>query len=334
MSDQVGVRVTEQTHVAEARRTALGQLSGSWSEHDLGRVALLVTELAGNLVKHARQTGEMLLRPLGDYGLEALCLDRGPGMLSVVRCLEDGYSTVGSPGTGLGAALRLSDSFDVFSRQESGTAMVARLTRAGIRQEPGRFELGVVSLPKPGEAVCGDKWVTADLGSRTRVLMVDGLGHGDGAEQASAAAVAEFVRAPEGDLTDVLLRVHQVLVPTRGAAVGIAELDPAKRALSFVGLGNIAGVAICDDASRNLVSHSGTAGYRMHRAQTYQYPWPPGALLVLHSDGCASRWSLDTYPGLIARHPSLVAGVLYRDFCRGRDDVTVLAIRSLSKEQG
>jgi hypothetical protein len=254
-------------------------------------------------------------------------------MSSVVRCLEDGYSTVGSPGTGLGAALRLSDSFDVFSRQESGTAMVARLTRAGARQEPGRFELGVVSLPKPGEVACGDKWAIADLGSRTRILMVDGLGHGDGAEEASGMAVAEFTRAPEGALTEVLLRVHQALVPTRGAAVGIAELDPAMRALSFVGLGNIAGVAITDGASRNLVSHSGTAGYRMARAQTYQYPWPSGALLVLHSDGCASRWSLDSYPGLIARHPSLIAGVLYRDFNRGRDDVTVLAVRNLMETQ-
>lgn len=33
------------------------------------------------------------------------------------------------------------------------------------------------------------------------------------------------------------------------------------------------------------------------------------------------------YPGLLARAPSLIAGVLYRDFCRGRDDTTVLVAR-------
>jgi hypothetical protein len=36
---------------------------------------------------------------------------------------------------------------------------------------------------------------------------------------------------------------------------------------------------------------------------------------------------LDRYPGLFAKHPSLIAGVLYRDFNRGRDDVTVLVAR-------
>jgi hypothetical protein len=50
-------------------------------------------------------------------------------------------------------------------------------------------------------------------------------------------------------------------------------------------------------------------------------------VLVLHSDGLGSSWDFETYPGLIARDPALIAGVLYRDFTRGRDDVTVLAFR-------
>jgi hypothetical protein len=30
---------------------------------------------------------------------------------------------------------------------------------------------------------------------------------------------------------------------------------------------------------------------------------------------------------LLERHPSLIAGVLYRDYARGRDDVTVVLVR-------
>ena len=41
----------------------------------------------------------------------------------------------------------------------------------------------------------------------------------------------------------------------------------------------------------------------------------------------SSRWQIARYPGLPARHPSLVAGVLYRDWSRGRDDVTIVAVR-------
>lgn len=64
----------------------------------------------------------------------------------------------------------------------------------------------------------------------------------------------------------------------------------------------------------------------MRRRQAFTYPWSPDAVVVLHSDGLRTRWRLDAYPGLARRHPSLIAGVLYRDFARRRDDVTVLVV--------
>jgi hypothetical protein len=51
-----------------------------------------------------------------------------------------------------------------------------------------------------------------------------------------------------------------------------------------------------------------------------------GVVVVLYSDGLQTRWRLEAYPGLVRRHPSLIAGVLSRDFARGRDDVTVLVV--------
>jgi hypothetical protein len=50
-------------------------------------------------------------------------------------------------------------------------------------------------------------------------------------------------------------------------------------------------------------------------------------MLVMHSDGLQSRWSLDRYPGLTSHHPALTAAVLYRDFRRERDDTSVVALR-------
>jgi hypothetical protein len=47
----------------------------------------------------------------------------------------------------------------------------------------------------------------------------------------------------------------------------------------------------------------------------------------MHSDGLATRWPIERYPGLPSRHPALVAGVLYRDWSRGHDDVTVVVAR-------
>jgi hypothetical protein len=74
-----------------------------------------------------------------------------------------------------------------------------------------------------------------------------------------------------------------------------------------------------------MVSHNGTVGHQMRRVQEFVYPWPAEALVILHSDGLATQWRL--LPGLAARDPALIAAILYRDFRRGRDDVTVLVAR-------
>ena len=57
------------------------------------------------------------------------------------------------------------------------------------------------------------------------------------------------------------------------------------------------------------------------------YPVPERGLLIMHSDGLQSRWSLEKYAGLVGQHPGVIAGVLYRDYTRGRDDVTVAAVQ-------
>jgi hypothetical protein len=121
--------------------------------------------------------------------------------------------------------------------------------------------------------------------------------------------------------------MHAAIGGTRGAAVAVAQLDPAASTLTFAGVGNIAGTLLAPGgASRGLFSHNGTVGHQVRKVQPFEYPWSPGGVLVLHSDGLQTRWSLGAYPGLIRRHPAVIAGVLHRDFLRGRDDATVLVI--------
>jgi hypothetical protein len=154
--------------------------------------------------------------------------------------------------------------------------------------------------------------------------VVDGLGHGPLAADAAREAVRVFREQTATDLPEVVRRIHAALRSTRGAAVAVAEAGLAEGVVRFVGVGNIAGTVFADGASRSLVSHNGTAGLEARRIQEFADPFPRGALLVLHSDGLATQWRLERYPGLAGRDPALVAGVLYRDFRRGRDDLTVL----------
>jgi hypothetical protein len=86
-------------------------------------------------------------------------------------------------------------------------------------------------------------------------------------------------------------------------------------------------VVVSAAGARHLVSHNGTAGHELRRLQEFTVPWFADAMLLLHSDGIATHWRLDDYPGLATHSPALVAGVLYRDFNRGRDDATVAVVR-------
>jgi hypothetical protein len=68
----------------------------------------------------------------------------------------------------------------------------------------------------------------------------------------------------------------------------------------------------------------------VRKFQEFEYPWSADAVLVMHSDGLQTRWDLAKYPGLLRRHPAVIAAVLYRDFRRGRDDATVVVLGSYS----
>src|SRR4051794_25187070 len=125
-------QVKDPSQVAEARRMAgdLARRSG-FDEVDAGRVALVATELATNLVRHGGG-GTLVAESFEDAdgsGVELLSLDKGPGMADVQRSFSDGYSTAGSAGTGLGAVSRVADRCVVFSRPGEGTALMARFRK-------------------------------------------------------------------------------------------------------------------------------------------------------------------------------------------------------------
>ena len=325
--------VTDPSQVSAARRSGADIAAAlDFDATSAGTVALAVTEAGTNLLKHAGG-GDVVLRWRRESTawIELLALDRGPGMPNVARCLEDGFSTSGSPGTGLGALRRLASVFDVYSRPGLGTALLARVSApaAGRTAPPGpALEVEGIAVPKPGEEVCGDAFAEEPRADGATLIVVDGLGHGPHAAEAAAAAVAAFRGAPRRRPAPRLEAVHQALRATRGAAVAVADLDLAAGVVRFAGLGNIAGRIHADGAVQNLLSQPGTAGHVARKIDEHTYTFLPGAVLVLHSDGLTAHYDLDRYPGLSRRHPALIAGVLLRDAGRGRDDAVVVVARA------
>ena len=329
------LKLEDQSHVGEARRLAISYAGDlGFDDTDRGRIALVVTEAGTNAVLHGAG-GEALLRSPadGDGPLELLVIDRGPGIADVAKALQDGYSTAGTPGTGLGAALRMSDTFDLYSTPTIGTVLYARFVpqfggRAG--SAGGRLdelEIGEVCLPMRNEIVCGDAWVTRRSGHTDLVMVADGLGHGPDAAEAARRAVAVFEASRDQSPALLISEIHGALQSTRGAAVAIASLDHEIAQVRYAGVGNISGTIVHGSTTRSMVSLNGTVGHEMRKVQEFVYEWPTDGLLVMHSDGLQTHWRLDKYPGLAARHLNVIAAVLYRDFSRGRDDLTVIAAR-------
>jgi anti-sigma regulatory factor (Ser/Thr protein kinase) len=327
--------VNDASQVAEARRLVSGYArAAGWADARIGEVAIVVTELATNLLKHAG-SGQILATHRDDadgVGLELLALDRGSGMKDVARCMDDGYSTAGSPGNGLGAVARLADDLRIYSRPGLGSAIMVRFLRKAGR-DGHRTELGGVVAPYPGEQVCGDNWAFRETAQGRTIVVADGAGHGVEAARAADLAVRVFLDHADASCEDLLDRMHRALMPTRGAAVAIARIDEAARMVRFAGVGNISGTLVTAAGTRHMVSHNGTAGHLAPRFREFTYDFTGNPLVILHSDGITSRWDLAAYPGLASQHPSLIAGVLLRDHRRARDDASVIAMRPVSERR-
>jgi anti-sigma regulatory factor (Ser/Thr protein kinase) len=331
MTETIVMPIDDETRVAAARRAAQAlAVRLGFDETAAGRVAIVVTEAATNVFKHGGG-GEIILAALDDdgrRGVQLLALDRGRGMASVTESRRDGFSTAGTPGNGLGAIARLAHSHDIFSQPGRGTALLARLWFGPAARPPARHPLtvGGVSVPKRGETECGDGWSLVGRAAGAVVMVVDGLGHGPGAAEAATQARQVFDQARGESPGAVLRAAHDALRATRGAAMAIADVDCERGIVTFAGIGNISAMVITGPGRRNMVSHNGTLGHQLRTVAEFTYPWSGEAVLVLHSDGLTTKCSLDSYPGLAVRDPSLIAGVLYRDFARGTDDATVVVV--------
>jgi anti-sigma regulatory factor (Ser/Thr protein kinase) len=336
LSRIIPISSTDISQTGNARRQALSLAAQmDFDELRQGQLGIIATEAARNIEAHGGE-GEIILSPWSRHtasgavaGIDLLALDKGKGIASVSEALQDGYSTAGTPGNGLGAMSRLSGTFQIYTASGNGTAVFSRVLRTekDTETESNTYAMSAISVPIVGETVCGDSWSSQFSPGRSLYIMADGLGHGPMAAEAANEAIRVFHQVSHNAPERILSEIHDALGKTRGAAVSVLEILPDRQVLNYAGAGNIVAAICSGGKSRSLVSMNGTVGHSIGRIQQFSYPWEDGSVLIMHSDGLATRWNVEQYPGLLSRHPALVAGVLFRDFCRKRDDATILVTR-------
>lgn len=319
------VRVEDPSAAAACRSAAASLASRlQFPAARADQLALAVTEAASNLDKHAVQ-GSMLLRIArydGRPGIEMVTIDAGPGFGDTSAALRDGHSTSGTLGIGLGAIRRLADFCDVYSVPGHGSALVARFWPA---QPPAPVRCAGLVRPITGETECGDVFAAAEAAGVVTGVLCDGLGHGPLAASAATEAIAVVLEDPAAEPAVLVERVHRRIAHTRGGAIGVVQV--AGTAVRFSGLGNIAAVILADGTRRSMVSVPGIAGHQARAVRQFDYTAPPGAALVLHSDGISSRWDAAALPGLSLKDPLVVAGTLLAQAGTRRDDAGVLVLK-------
>ena len=333
-SSHVRFPVPERSYVGITKReiSKLAEMEG-FDEAHRGKIDIVVSELASNLAKHGTLHGELLVRTyLKDDApaIEILSVDNGPGMRDPGRMMEDGTSTYGSKGEGLGAIKRMSSEFDLYSSHGIGTVVLSRITtsKSPFAKKKVGIEIGAVCIPKQGEQVSGDAWAFFEDQGNYCIAAVDGLGHGIDANKASLEAVDYFLTTKGPSPMHVLKNMHPTLKKTRGAVAGIAFLQPREGLLIYSGIGNIAARMISRETSKSLISYNGTVGLVIPSSfNDHTFPWNKGTILVLHSDGVKTRWDLAKYPRLEACDVSVIAGMIYKDNNRGTDDALVIVAK-------
>jgi len=306
-------------------------------DEERGKLDIIASEMTTNLIKYAHSGRELLVKAVrlnSNVGIELISLDKAPGIPDLHKVMEDGYSSSGTKGEGFGAIKRLSDEFDIYSQAQKGTITLSRVYKKKASsaytfgKSKEQFEVKGVMIPMKGEEVCGDSWGYLEKDRECSIALMDGLGHGPHAHLAATEAVKIFNEHSKDMPAPILLTINEEIKKTRGAVGFIVNISAEKGLFTYCGVGNITCRVFAPDNSRTLISFNGILGLNVRRINNNVSAWDNGKMLILHSDGLATKWDISQYPGILAKDLSILATALYRDYSRQKDDVTVIVIRN------
>jgi anti-sigma regulatory factor (Ser/Thr protein kinase) len=307
-------------------------VAAGFSERKVGEIDIIIAELVSNLVRHGGG-GQLLVKLIEQaelQGIEIISMDDGPGISDVNRVLEDGFSTKGSLGQGLGAIKRLSQVFQVYSQRGWGTIVLVRVFNEDLPQfrKPPKAEIRYLAVPKPGEQYCGDSFVSVTTQHHIKLFFGDGLGHGPEAEKAVTMACDAFRKFSDPDPVEIIRYLNSEVKKSRGL-VGTAAVFDVKAAMwRICGVGNISTRMYNGAVPKNHMSYNGIIGLNVpNTLNAQESPYEKGQLLVMCSDGLKSRWDMLKFPSVLRHDYSILLTALIKDFARYTDDMSVMACK-------
>jgi len=327
--------ISEKHHVGIVRRR-IAQFAKEFGFLDtqLSEISIVVTELAENAINHGVIEGKIICSSFEEArrkGIQIVYEDKGPGIAKIDIVMEDGYTTSGSLGMGLGAIRRLMSEFKISSSasiNQPGTTIVTKKylpLKEDLTEVPRKEMLfGVFSRSKLDELYNGDSYFLKHFNGKTIAAVIDGLGHGKGGFKAATEARLYFFENHNKPLETIVNELHERLKKTRGAVISIALIDDINGELKYVGIGNISTRVFNSPTPIRPYNYNGTLGYAIRNFKVSKYPWVKGNVIIMTSDGISGDYDPEKYPGLFKQHPIKIASTILKEHGRDYDDATIL----------
>ncbi len=292
-------------------------------------IALAVSEVAGNAVKHAGK-GTLSIRLSGNRkGLIFMMQDNGQGIKSIKEAMQEGYSSLKpSLGVGLNAAQRAMDVFVIRSKPESGTKVIMKKYLPIPEEET---EYGIFSLNDERYSVNGDAYVIKEFeGDKVLLAVIDGTGNG-----LHAYEVANFVKKIitdyyRSDLVTIVKKCHRELrkefdiSQVRSCVLGLLLLKP--RSLEYVGVGDTSIHVYGNSKKINLRNSRGIVGDRwIPDLKLQKFRCGRKITIIMCSDGIKPRYTEDDLP--IDSDAQQIANFIMKNYHQQYGDATVLVTK-------
>jgi anti-sigma regulatory factor (Ser/Thr protein kinase) len=319
-----------------SKLSAIAQRLGL-SDQKRENMLLVASELVSNQVKHAGGRGLIQVWQQPGPTLDILALDFGPGITNLSQAEEDGYSSANTLGKGLGSIRRLSDESFVYTQRDnsgkskkwSGTVFLSRFRPGGKKTDPDQaasaaggcpaaLEIGLFSRSLSDDRYNGDRIYLQKTGDTLRWLHLDGLGHGEQAQAATANLASHLSHCDTPSA--VLAAVDRQLKGTRGAVAIIGELGLTGRALNILGVGDMHAHVMDNEEMHNLSFAPGVLGKEHKNPAQFRFAFGKRCLMISASDGIRRNWDVSNFPGLFHQHPQLIAYTLGNIMGRISDD--------------
>lgn len=330
----VSLRIADPIHVTMAERAAR-DLSASvgFPAVECEEVALAVTELASNLIRHAGG-GTLSLAPAtrgASQGIQIESADAGPGFDDFERALTDGFTTSRGLGTGLGTVNRLMDELECRPAGATGAHIVCRRwlrPRAPSSPTPA-LDFGVASRAYRHERENGDAFVIRKWAGKALAGVIDGLGHGQFAQRASRTA-RQYVEQHHDQPLEALFRgAGRACQATRGVVMMLVLIDADRGTFTVASVGDIE-LRVWGGVERvGFIPRRGIVGLNAPLPAVVEHPFTPTTMLIMHSDGLRPHWDFNAFPWMGRESAPVTAHRLLTALAREDDDATVLVVRNM-----